>query len=349
MVDFSVVVCTYNGESRLPTVLEALQTNQSVLTLSQHSPHTFTWEVLIIDNNSQDNTACVVKQYQQTWPDGVELRYVFEPKQGLAYARRRAVRMAQADWIGFLDDDTIPATDWVSAAYQFAQQHPDVGAYGSEVQGDYESPPPPGFSRIASCLAVIQRGDRPFQYACRRGVLPAGAGMVIRRQAWLLHVPNVPKLTGVCANSLQAKGEDVETLSYIRQGGWPIWHNPHMRLFHQISKARLERTYLLQLFQGIGLSRYPLRMVRYRRWQRPAMTLLYAFSDLRKLGLHLLKTQQIFRLDTITACERRLLISSLLSPIYHSHSANPLAKPASFPSSYPPASPAPCASPLPHA
>lgn len=349
MVDFSVVVCTYNGEARLPAVLEALQTNRSAWAqqgslpheVSRTSPCRFTWEILIVDNNSHDNTASVVKQYQQNWPDGVELHYAFEPRQGLAYARRRAVNSVQSDWIGFLDDDTIPANNWVHAAYQFAQQHPEIGAYGSEVCGKYETTPPPGFSRIASCLAVIQRGDQPFQYARRHGVLPAGAGMVIRRQAWLLHVPQTPKLTGVCANSLQAKGEDVETLSYIRQGGWPIWHNPQMRLFHHIPKARLERTYLLQLFHGIGLSRYPLRMLRYSRWQRPVMVLLYALSDLRKLGLHLLKTQTIYPLDTVAACERKLLISSLLSPIYPLRSAGPVPNL--------PSSPPPVPTPFPHA
>ncbi|MBE9078024.1 glycosyltransferase family 2 protein [Romeria aff. gracilis LEGE 07310] len=309
MVDFSVVICTYNGASRLPQVLERLR--------SQLYTQTFSWEVLIVDNNSQDDTARLVQQYQADWLPAVPLRYVFEPRQGLAYARRLAVQTVVSPLIGFLDDDTWPEDTWVSAAYQFAQQHPQVGAFGSAIRGSYEVLPPPNFQRIACCLAVIQRGAEPFQYSAERGVLPAGAGMVIRRRAWVDCVPEQPSLTGVCGSSLDAKGEDVETLSYLRSGGWPIWHNPHMQLFHRIPKARLERGYLLTLFQRIGYSRYPLRMVRYAAWQRPLMVGLHGANDLRKVILHILHTRQLTDLETTEACERMLLYSSLLSPLYH--------------------------------
>ena len=305
MTDFSVVICTYNGEHRLPQLLERLR--------SQRVPDSLTWEVLIVDNNSQDQTAQCVRTHQRQWPTN-SLRYRFEPRQGLAYARRCAIQAANGDLIGFLDDDTLPAEDWVAQAHGFGQRHPHVGAYGSTIDGDYESDPPAGFERIASWLAVIQRGDRPFQYDARQGVLPAGAGMVIRRQAWLDSVPPEPSLSGVRGTSLTAKGEDVETLSHIRQRGWPIWHNPQMRLTHLIPAARLRPAYLLHLSQCIGVSRYPLRCVRYRPWQRPWMLLLHGVNDLRKLLGHIVKTKQLYPQDIVTACERTLLIHSLISP-----------------------------------
>lgn len=307
MTDFSVVICTYNGEHRLPTLLDGLR--------SQLTPKSLVWDVLVVDNNSHDRTAQCVSLYQQQWSEHISLSYVFEPQQGLAYARRRAIQTVTSELIGFLDDDTLPADDWVAQAYEFGQCNPDVGAYGSAINGHYESSPPEGFERIASCLAVIQRGDTPFQYDPKQGVLPAGAGMVIRRQAWQC-VPVEPTLTGVCGTSLQAKGEDVETLNYIRQGGWPIWHNPKMQLTHLISKTRLRPAYLLTLCQSIGVSRYPLRYVRYRTWQRPLMLLLHSLNDLRKLITHILKTKQLQPTDIVTACERTLLVHSFISPIY---------------------------------
>ena len=308
MTHFSVVICTYNGEFRLPALLDRLR--------SQHLPHPLTWEILIVDNNSHDHTAQCIHTYQQQWPEHIPLRYVFEPRQGLAYARRCAIRAVNSELIGFLDDDTLPANDWVAQAHQFGQHHPHIGAYGSAIDGRYESEPPAGFERIASCLAVIQRGDTPFQYHSRQGVLPAGAGMVVRHQAWLTCVPTEPALSGVCGISLQTKGEDVETLNYIRQGGWPIWHNPQMQLTHVIPQKRLCPSYLLPLFQCIGMSRYHLRRVRYPHWQRPWMLLLHGVNDLRKLLTHILKTKQFYPTDLVTACERTLLIHSFISPIY---------------------------------
>jgi hypothetical protein len=43
--------------------------------------------------------------------------------------------------VGFLDDDNIPAPNWVAAAYAFAQEHPAAGAYGSRIHGDFEVTP----------------------------------------------------------------------------------------------------------------------------------------------------------------------------------------------------------------
>ncbi|NEZ61494.1 glycosyltransferase family 2 protein [Leptolyngbyaceae cyanobacterium CCMR0082] len=308
MTDFSVVICTYNGERRLPILLERLR--------SQLIPKSLTWEILIVDNNSHDQTAQCIRDYQHQWPKHIPLRYLFEPRQGLAYARRCAMGSVSSDLVGFLDDDTLPAEDWVAQAYQFGQLHPQAGAYGSAIDGQYESKPPEGFERIASCLAIIQRGDTPFQYHTKQGVLPAGAGMVVRRRAWFTCVPTEPALSGVCGTSLKTKGEDIETLSHIRQGGWPIWHNPQMRLLHSIPANRLRPAYLLDLFQSIGVSRYPLRCVRYRRWQRPLMLLAHGLNDLRKLIIHILKTKQFHPTDIVTACERTLLVHSFMSPIH---------------------------------
>ena len=308
VTDFSVVICTYNGEHRLPLLLDQLKVQQV--------PPSLVWEVIVVDNNSHDHTAQCMGRYQQNWPTHSSLRYVFEPRQGLAYARRRAMETATGKFVGFLDDDTLPAHDWLAQAHGFGQRYPQIGAYGSAINGQYESEPPAGFERIASCLAVIQRGERPFQYT--HGVLPAGAGMVIKRQVWLTCIPTEPVLSGVCGTSLAGKGEDVETLSYIRRAGWPIWHHPQMRLTHRIPATRLRPTYLLSLFQSIGLSRYALRCARYCPWQRPGMLILHACNDLRKLLRHIVHTQQLQPTDLVTACERTLLVHSLISPIYDS-------------------------------
>ncbi|MEM8614013.1 MAG: hormogonium polysaccharide biosynthesis glycosyltransferase HpsE [Cyanobacteria bacterium P01_H01_bin.105] len=310
MTDFSVVICTYNGEHRLPTLLDQLR--------SQLTPQSLSWEILIVDNNSHDQTARCIRTYQQQWPAHIWLRYAFEPRQGLAYARRCALQKVTSELVGFLDDDTQPAKDWVAQAYKFGQDNPQVGAYGSAIDGYYERTPPEGFERIASCLAIIQRGPVPFAYDAKQGVLPAGAGMVIRRQAWLQCIPPEPVLKGVCGTSLQTKGEDVETLNHIRQGGWPIWHNPQMQLTHLIPETRLRPAYLLHLFRCIGVSRYPLRCVRYQPWQRPWMLILHGFNDLRKLLIHVLATRQLYPADIVTACERTLLVHSLISPIIYS-------------------------------
>ena len=96
-VDFSVAIPTYNGAKTLPLVLERLR--------SQINLDKITWEVIVVDNNSTDETAQVVQTFQENWTLQSQLRYCCETQQGLSYARQRAVKEANGRFIGFLDDD----------------------------------------------------------------------------------------------------------------------------------------------------------------------------------------------------------------------------------------------------
>ena len=76
-IDFTVAIPTYNGETRLPEVLDQVR--------KQVDTESLQWEVIVIDNNSTDNTAKVVRKYQADWPGGCPLRYYFEAQQGAGF------------------------------------------------------------------------------------------------------------------------------------------------------------------------------------------------------------------------------------------------------------------------
>lgn len=305
-VDLTVVICTYNGGNRFPQVLDAL--------LSQVNTQELSWEILLVDNNSTDNTAEIVKSYQKQFQKIAPLQYCFEPVQGAAHARHRAVTEVNSPFIGFLDDDNIPARDWVSAAYKFAQENPKVGAVGSFISPEFESEPPPNFKRLMPFLAITQRGSKPLLYKSDKNLLPPSAGLVVRTQAWRESVPKQCILSGRTPGSMLT-GEDIEALSYIQKQDWEIWYNPAMQLVHKIPRQRLEPEYLIPFFRGIGLSRYVTRMVKIKPILRPFFTCAYFANDLRKLIRHILK-YGIPAQDAIAACERELLVSSLNSFFY---------------------------------
>lgn len=58
ILHLTLAIPTYNSEKRLPTLLEKLK-NQSF-------EENLNWEIVIIDNNSKDNTALVIENYQKT-------------------------------------------------------------------------------------------------------------------------------------------------------------------------------------------------------------------------------------------------------------------------------------------
>jgi glycosyltransferase involved in cell wall biosynthesis len=311
MVDFTVAIPTYNGEHRLPEVLEQLR-SQSIDLSSLHLS-SFAWEVIVIDNNSQDQTAQVVKAFQSDFP--CSLRYCLELQQGAGFARKRAIEEAQSALIGFLDDDNFPDHNWVSSAYQFAQMYPQAGAIASRIQGQFEVEPPPEFKRILPFLAITERGSQPLQYHSAKRVLPPSAGLVVRRSVWLENVPTHTILGGRIDGNMLT-GEDTEVLAHIHRSGWEIWYNPAMIIQHQIPAWRLERAYLIPFFRGIGLSRYVTRMSGLKPWQRSVMSLAYTMNDLRKVIKHWLKHHRQLKTNLVAACEMELLISSLFSPFY---------------------------------
>jgi len=315
-LDFSIVICTYNGAARLPDLFERLlECCAFQASEAEEETRSLRWEILVVDNNSSDDTAEVIRQAQTDWPTEVPLRYCFEARQGASYARELGVREAQSELIGFLDDDNLPAANWIEAAYQFAQDYPRAGAFGSQIHGDFEVEPTAELQPLLPFLAIVERGAEPLRYDSMKRMLPPSAGLVVRRQAWLESMPETCLLRGRNQDSMLT-GEDTEALTYLLRSGWEIWYNPTMRLWHRIPHWRLERSYLIPFFQGIGLSRHVTRMQGLSPWLRPLALPAYALNDLRKAAALWLRHGFWLRQNLTAQCQLTLILYSLRSPLY---------------------------------
>ncbi|MEL6777987.1 MAG: hormogonium polysaccharide biosynthesis glycosyltransferase HpsE [Cyanobacteria bacterium J06597_16] len=309
MVDFTVAIPTYNGAARLPQLLEKLR--------SQTGTDHFSWNILVVDNNSSDDTAAVVRRYQSASAGcTVPVSYAFEKRQGAAFARVKAMSAAPSPWVGFLDDDVVPADDWVAAAYAFGQSHPQAAAYGGQIHGDFEVEPPENFNRIKSFLALRERGDQAHRYDPDKLSLPPSASWVVQAKAWHENVSDTPILGGR-ANGSMMQGDDYEPLLRMHMAGWEIWYAPEMHVAHQIPKSRLERDYLTSLSWGCGLCICPLRMINTALWKRPLVWVKLLLSNGRRWLLHWLKYRGQFQTDLVAACELKFYWASFLSPLYY--------------------------------
>ncbi len=307
--DFTIVIPTYNGGDRLGALLDRLRYQIQVEDIF--------WEIIVVDNNSTDATREVVQRYQSdlpNWPDNISLRYELERSQGAGFARNLGVRAARSPLVGFLDDDNLPWINWVRAAYKFARQYPQVGAFGSRIRGQFSTPVPANFDRIAALLALTDRGPQPIPYKPEAKILPPGAGLVVRRQAWLDNIPDRRSLAEKFGD--REAGEDLEMVLHIQQAGWDVWYNAHMWMHHEIPANRLTKTYLVKLCRGIGLSRYHTRMLSFAPHQRPFVLLPYALNDIRKIGLQIARYREKVVTDTVIASEMMLYLASLVSPLY---------------------------------
>src|ERR1035441_3219398 len=99
----TVLLCTFNRCQSLSTALDSV--------IAQVLPESADWDVLVVDNNSSDQTRAVVEDFRRRYPG--RIRYLFEPRQGLSRARNAGIRAARGEIIAFIDDDVIAAPTWL--------------------------------------------------------------------------------------------------------------------------------------------------------------------------------------------------------------------------------------------
>lgn len=307
-MDVSIVIPTYNGASRLPLVLEKLQLQTGLESIAG--------EILVIDNHSTDNTAEIIRSCQENWNGSFSLRYYFESRPGVAFARQRGVREARGESIAFLDDDNLPAPNWISAVYSFGKSHPKAGAYGGRIVGDFEVAPPENFEKIAQFLAIRDHGSQPRLFEPEKLRLPPSAGLVVRRAAWLNSVPAECALTGPRGTTLM-RGEDYEILLHLHKRGWEIWYNPEMTIHHAIPAKRLTRDYLLPLARKTGLVTCHLRMILAGDRQKPWILPRTLFGNLKRIIFHILQYRQNCYREVTVAFEFEFFWGGFLSPFYY--------------------------------
>jgi glycosyltransferase involved in cell wall biosynthesis len=307
VLQLSVAIPTFNGRQRLPKVLEHLR--------AQIVAPEVTWEIWVIDNNSQDGTADYIAALQKDWDGPAPLRYCWEPCQGEAFARQRAIEESSALWVGFIDDDNWPDPDWVTAACRFAQEHGELSAFGSRICGEYEISPPQGFDSLEGFLAIRDHGEGTQPFCPELLRLPPGAGLVVHRQRWLEAVPTRLKLVGRQGRSCIG-GEDYAALLYLYRAGGAIGYNPQMSLRHYIPARRLQADYLLPLAYGMGLTTCAMRFILVGPFKSLEIGIRTCLGGLQRLVLYQWRYGSAMETDLVRGFEFFFFLGGCLSPFY---------------------------------
>jgi glycosyltransferase involved in cell wall biosynthesis len=148
----SVVIGTYNRSEMLAAALDGL--------LGQESGGV-SYEVIVVDNNSSDATREVVESYKAKGYEN--LRYIFEPKQGVSHARNAGIGEARGEIIAFADDDVRVSKEWVARIKAAFDEHPEIDFLGGKILPLWKSEPPRWLTRDHWwALALLDYGDIPF-------------------------------------------------------------------------------------------------------------------------------------------------------------------------------------------
>jgi glucosyl-dolichyl phosphate glucuronosyltransferase len=229
----TVILCTYNRAESLARALASVAKSQM--------PDGAVWEVVVVDNNSSDNTRAVVTEFAEHYPH--IFRYVFEPKPGKSNALNRGIRETNADVIAFMDDDVQVEPDWL---YKLTRvfSDPSYSGSGGRIVPQSAFTPPAWLDTSAryslAPLAMFDLGP----VACELREPPFGTNMAFRREMFSRY-GDFRRDLGPQPGS-EIRSEDTEFGARVLRGGERLWYEPAALVHHSVSPSRLREGYFLK-------------------------------------------------------------------------------------------------------
>lgn len=237
----SVIVPTYNRADDLRETLASiagLATRES-------------WELIVVDNNSTDNTRAITREAQHSFP--VPLNYVFEAEQGRCAALNAGIRVSTGDVLVTTDDDVRVEDDWLDRAAEGLARL-DCDYIGGKVLPIWSAPRPQWLpnrgGRHWAVIALLDYGPAPIEFG---RLVPLGVNMAFRREAF--------ERAGLWDNRLGRKagtllGQEVREWGLrARAAGLTGFYVPDLVIHHVIPPDRLTKRYFRRWFYWHGISR----------------------------------------------------------------------------------------------
>ncbi|MEX2287761.1 MAG: glycosyltransferase [Planctomycetaceae bacterium] len=224
--DVSIMVCSRN---RAEALAEALKSLTALETAG------FDYEIVVVDNASTDHTAEVVASTAQR--STVPVRYVREPRAGIAFARNCGVKTSRGEWIAFFDDDQWADPRWLVELLAMAKAKNVRGVGGAVLLRL-----PAGNNRELAPFCRTLLGETVGLNAPRRyssTVTPGTCNLMLHRSVF--------EEVGLFNEMLNTRGEDTELFIRVHARGIETWYTPAAVVFHLIPPERLTDSYLEKL------------------------------------------------------------------------------------------------------
>lgn len=237
-MDVSVVLSTYNRARVVGAAIEAL--------LAQETGG-LTYEVLIVDNNSTDNTKQVIESYAQ---QDCRVKYVFEGKQGVAYGRNAGIALTRGEYIAFCDDDVTVSPTWLRTLYEELLRYPDADFIGGKVLPLWKNTPPAWIDAKMAPLALQDYGDVPLRVSSENPRCLISACLAVRRQAFDRAGLFDPATQRV-GNSIGSSEDHDWEMKVWQRGGYGVYV-PSILCYAEVPPERQVKSYHRRWHLGNG-------------------------------------------------------------------------------------------------
>jgi glycosyltransferase involved in cell wall biosynthesis len=228
----SVVVCTHNRAPRLAQALKSLQ--------EMAVPNSLPWELVIIDNNSSDNTREIIEDFINK--SNLNVKYATEKNQGISYARNMGVQKASGNIIAFTDDDCIVDEHWLTSISKEFQSDKSIAGIGGRAEL-YDQMDRPVSIRVSKERMILSSIDRLFN-------LIIGCNMAFARSVF----DEIGMFdTDFGVGTRFASTEDSDFLYRAYKKGLKIIYSPDVLVYHNHGRRNDEQ--IKALYKGYAIGR----------------------------------------------------------------------------------------------
>jgi len=219
-VDITIVVTTRNRAQMLRKALESLT---NLITEEK-----FSYEILVVDDGSTDDTAKVVKDISNK-NSKISIRWIYQEASGAGVARNKGIELSQGEWLLFFDDDQLAEPDWLAELYKTAQKSGAMVVGGPRHLALPDSPPlelGPKSRRILGEQRFIRHPLKDWIFT---------GNIIVHRSLF-------PQLGGF--DNTFFPSTDRDFAGRVAAAGFPISYAPRAVVYHVIPESRIQRAYL---------------------------------------------------------------------------------------------------------
>lgn len=244
----SIIIATYNRCNSLKDTIESI--------FNQVPSSDVNYEVIVVDNNSNDDTKSVVGQYQERFK--TKLKYLFEPNQGKSYALNLGILKASGQIIASTDDDCILDKNWINNISNIFKAK-NIDLVGGKVMPILPSDLPKWFVNYKENILKypIMYYDLGNNYLENNNItiLPIGANTVFTKSSY-----------NKFGNFTECgRAQDIAFCYKWHKLGAKIAYSPELIVYHKISSARINKNWFRKYFFQAGIDHHGIYSEKYKK------------------------------------------------------------------------------------
>ncbi len=287
-IKISVVICTCNRAESLKRTLNSI--------MAMSVPKDLPWELIVVDNNSSDNTKEIFEEYKIK--SGSNVVYVFEEKRGLANARNSGIQKAKGEIIAFTDDDVIVDKNWLYYILKEFESDASLSLVGGRVEL-YDPNDQP--------VTIRTFNERiPFSSASQLFSLIPGCNMAFHRRVFDVLVSFDPTF-GAGTRIRAAEDSDFFYRAYKR--GFEMVYSPEIMVYHNHGRRTEEQVRKLNKGYAIGKGAFYCKHILRGNPEVLKMALVEVISLIKGLVKNMIRLRS-------TDKQRMMLCALILGSIY---------------------------------